>query len=155
MDKTAFSIVLLAVMPGFVLAQENSPLREGAARQAQARPDSLPVLQKLNQERQPQGAKSAPAAVPQGGAEKKEEAAAEELDLGTVSIQAVIEKPNVDIIPKRTEPDWEEMRFLERSFGRELKEVPEELMLIDEELDRAQKLEMLKKAGPPEEEKNK
>ena len=81
--------------------------------------------------------------------------AADEIDLGTFAIQAVIEKPNVDIIPKRTEPDWEETPELERHFGQELKAVPDDLMLHDEELDRAQKLETLKKADPPKEEKKK
>jgi hypothetical protein len=112
----------------------------------------LPALQKLNQDRSSQPAAGA-ATGGKGAAAKKEEVAGDEIDLGTFSIQAVIEKPNVDIIPKRTEPDWEEARFLERSFGQELKEVPDELMLIDEELDRAQKLDTLKKADPPEEEK--
>ncbi|MGH7491607.1 MAG: hypothetical protein ACREOO_04355 [bacterium] len=151
--KLLLHVVLLAFAVG-AQAQETPPPQEKTRSQEVARPDSLPVLQKLNQDRSALPAAGAPTSG-KGVAAKKEEAVGEEIDLGTFSIQAVIEKPNVDIIPKRTEPDWEEARFLERSFGHELKEVPDELMLIDEELDRAQRLETLKKADPPEEEKKK
>lgn len=68
-----------------------------------------------------------------------------EIDLEAIEIQAVVEKPNVDIISKRTEPEWEETRFIERSFDAELKRAPKNLMIVDDELDRAQKLETLKK----------
>jgi hypothetical protein len=143
--------VLLAFASG-VQAQETPPSQEETPSPETARPDSLPVLQKLNQDRSSAPATGAPASGKSTTA-KKEETVDEEIDLGTFAIQAVIEKPNVDIIPKRTEPDWEEARILERSFGQELKEVPGELMLIDEELDHAQKLETLKKADPPEEDR--
>ncbi len=75
-----------------------------------------------------------------------------EIDLAVIEIQAVIEKPNVDIISKRAKPEWEETRFIDRSFEAELKQAPKDLMLVDEELDRAQKLEALKKADPPKKE---
>jgi hypothetical protein len=73
----------------------------------------------------------------------------QEIDLEAIEIQAVIEKPNVDIISKRSKPEWEETRFIDRSFEAELKQAPKDLMLVDEELDRAQKLDALKKAEPP------
>ncbi len=72
-----------------------------------------------------------------------------EIDLEAIEIQAVVEKPNVDIISKRSKPEWEETRFIDRSFEAELKQAPKDLMLVDEELDRAQKLDALKKADPP------
>ncbi len=78
-----------------------------------------------------------------------EQHAGDDFDLETIEIQAVIEKPNVDIIPKRTQPEWEETRFIDRSFEAELKQAPENLMIVDDELDRAQKLDALKKADPP------
>ena len=84
-----------------------------------------------------------------GAPGKKELTAGEEYELEAIAIQAVVEKPNVDIIPRRTKPDFEEVRFTERSFERELKEIPKELLLLDEELERAQKLDELKKNLPP------
>jgi len=69
----------------------------------------------------------------------------EEMELESISIEAIIEKPNVDIIPKRIEPELEEVEFVERSFDRELKEVPKDLLLLDDDLDRVARLEGLKK----------
>lgn len=85
--------------------------------------------------------------------EPAQAAEGEEFDLDAIEIQAVVEKPNVDIIPKRTTPEWEETRFVDRSFESELKQAPKDLMLVDDELDRALKLEALKKADPPPKEK--
>jgi hypothetical protein len=68
-----------------------------------------------------------------------------EMELETISIEAVIEKPNVDIIPKRTRPDFGEVQFIDRSFEHELKAIPKDLLLIDDDLDRVAKLEGLKK----------
>lgn len=70
--------------------------------------------------------------------------AAPEMELESISIEAIIEKPNVDIIPKRVEPELEEVEFVERSFDRELKEVPKD-MLLEDDLDRVAKLEGIKK----------
>jgi hypothetical protein len=70
---------------------------------------------------------------------------AHEMELEAIAIEAIIEKPNVDIIPKRITPDLEEVEFVERSFDRELKEVPKDLLLLDDDLDRVAKLEGLKK----------
>lgn len=69
---------------------------------------------------------------------------AAEMELESISIEAIIEKPNVDIIPKRLEPELEEVEFVARSFDRELKEVPKDLLLLDDDLDRVAKLEGLK-----------
>lgn len=69
---------------------------------------------------------------------------AAEMELESISIEAIIEKPNVNIIPKRLEPELEEVEFVARSFDRELKEVPKDLLLLDDDLDRVAKLEGLK-----------
>lgn len=63
-----------------------------------------------------------------------------ELDLGNIDIQAIIEKPNVGIIPTRIKPDLQEILVLERSFERELQEIPKNLMLLDDDVDRPQKV---------------
>lgn len=77
---------------------------------------------------------------------KPDSAAAEDdLELEAIAIEAIIEKPNVDIIPKRVAPELEEVEFVERSFDRELKAVPKDLLLLDDDLDRVAKLEGLKK----------
>lgn len=68
-----------------------------------------------------------------------------EMELESISIEAIIEKPNVDIIPKRMEPELEEVEFVERSFERELKEVPKDMLLLEDDLDRVAKLEGIKK----------
>ncbi|MGH7451579.1 MAG: hypothetical protein ACRENG_09565, partial [bacterium] len=68
----------------------------------------------------------------------------EDMELEAIAIEAIIEKPNVDIIPKRVTPDLEEVEFVERSFDRELKEVPKDLLLLDDDLDRVAKLEGMK-----------
>ena len=71
----------------------------------------------------------------------------EELELEAIAIEAVIEKPNVDIIPKRVRPDFEEVSFIERSFERELKEIPKDLLQLEDDLDKAQKVDALKRAA--------
>jgi len=71
--------------------------------------------------------------------------ASKEFELEAIAIEAVIEKPNVEIIPKRRKPDLEEMRFIDRSFDHELKSVPKKLLILDEEMDRVHKVEGIKK----------
>ena len=62
---------------------------------------------------------------------------------GLYKVEAVIEKPNVAIIPKRVKPDLNEVLFIDRSFERELKEMPRDLLLLDDELDKPKKVEGL------------
>ncbi|GEM_PF-2911464 len=69
----------------------------------------------------------------------------QEMELEAIAIEAIIEKPNVNIIPRRLEPELEEVEFVERSFDRELKEVPRDLLLLEDDLDRVARLEGLKK----------
>ncbi len=75
----------------------------------------------------------------------KDKAVPKELELEAIAIEAVIEKPNVDIIPKRSKPDFEEMRIPDRSFARELKAVSRELLLPDDEVEKPEKVDGLKK----------
>ena len=71
--------------------------------------------------------------------------AGKEMELEAISIAAIIEKPNVDIIPKRVPPVWEEIEFVDRSFDPELKALPKDLLLLDDDLDRVARLDGLKK----------
>lgn len=68
----------------------------------------------------------------------------DELVLGEITIEAVIEKPTVDIIPHRKKPKVEEISFIDRSFAAEIKVVPREFHLFDDELDKPRKLDKLK-----------
>ncbi len=66
-----------------------------------------------------------------------------ELVLGEINIEAIIEKPNVDIIPSRVKPKVEDVAFIDRSFEHELKEIPKNFLLYDEALDSPKKLDQL------------
>ena len=50
-----------------------------------------------------------------------------EIKLDDLYLDALIEKPSVLILPKRIEPDLENVEFITRKFDRELKMVPEKL----------------------------
>jgi hypothetical protein len=69
----------------------------------------------------------------------------EDLVLGEIAIEAIIEKPNVDIIPRRKKPEIDELIFIDRSFEKEIKAVPKEFHLYDKELDEPKKLDRLRK----------
>lgn len=72
-----------------------------------------------------------------------------EIKLDDLILQGMIEKPSVSIVPKRIEPDLEEVEFITRKFDRELRMVPEELFDIQLEKRKIQKIrnidEILKK----------
>ncbi len=72
--------------------------------------------------------------------EKKDQQKNDEMVLGEINIEAVVEKPNVDIIPKRQKPILGELMKLDRSFAKEIKSLPKEFFLFDEELDAPKKL---------------
>lgn len=112
---------IISCWPAFVLAQTKPP--------------------------QPPPAKSDTVLAKQSLAPAKKDTAKilQETELESISIEAIIEKPNVDIIPKRVEPELEEVEFVERSFDRELKEVPKDMLLLEDDLDRVAKLEGIKK----------
>jgi hypothetical protein len=71
--------------------------------------------------------------------------AIEEIVLEEIFIEAVIEKPNVAILPTREMPDFKELDFMDRSFEQELKALPEKLMLFKSELETFKKTEKMKK----------
>ncbi|NIR51375.1 hypothetical protein GWO43_22590 [candidate division KSB1 bacterium] len=68
----------------------------------------------------------------------------EEIVLDEIFIEAVIEKPNVAILPARVETDYGDVEFIDRSFKHELKEGPDRLLFMDAEFELAKKLEKLK-----------
>ncbi|NUM74001.1 hypothetical protein HUU40_06545 [candidate division KSB1 bacterium] len=126
--RSIFLMLLLAGV-GAASAQEAQP----------ATPDSLQRNSGLVRQQAPADtAKKLPAAA-------KEKSDPNELELEAIAIEAVIEKPNVDIIPKRVKPDFGEMRELERSFARELKSVSKGILLHDDTIDQPQKVDGLKK----------
>lgn len=67
-----------------------------------------------------------------------------EIELLEINIEAVVEKPRVAILPKRVEPEFGEMEFIDRSFEKELKNAPEKLMIMDDRLLVPQKIENLR-----------
>jgi len=69
----------------------------------------------------------------------------QEMVLMDISIIAAVERPSVAIIPRRDKPNFESIMFLQRSFDRELKEIPIRLISFDEKLESARKIERLKK----------
>ncbi|MFQ5822716.1 MAG: hypothetical protein ACE5JB_01525 [bacterium] len=69
----------------------------------------------------------------------------QEIVLEEIFIEAVIEKPNVAILPTREIPDFEEIKFIHRSFEHELKSCPQELLLLESELETVKKIEKIKK----------
>jgi len=73
-----------------------------------------------------------------------------EILLDALHLEAIIEKPSVSIVPKRIEPDLEEVEFINRKFNQEVKVVPAELFSLQIEKNRVQKIRdidsILKKA---------
>ena len=65
--------------------------------------------------------------------------------LEEISIEAIIEKPRVSILPKRISPELGELEFVDRSFEKELKKLPKNLMISDKRLFEPKKIENLKK----------
>jgi len=68
-----------------------------------------------------------------------------EIELLEINIEAVIEKPRVAILPKRVEPELGEMEFVDRSFEKELKQAPDNPIVMDNRLFVPKKIEDLKK----------
>ncbi len=110
----------------------------------------LGLLPALALGQQPQKARSQakpPAQKPADKVKKKKPAkkvVVPEFELGEIIIEAVVEKPNVDIFPKRIKADMEEIAFIDRTFEHEIKEIPKNLLLYDEELDSAKRLTRLR-----------
>ncbi len=63
-----------------------------------------------------------------------------EIVLEEISIEAVIEKPRVSIVPKRMNPEFGELEFVDRSFDHELKSFPQKPLIKDDRLFKPQKI---------------
>ena len=61
-----------------------------------------------------------------------------------ILIEAIIEKPNVAILPTRRLKKLGEIDFINRSFVTELKAVPEKGFLFDGEFERPRKIKSIK-----------
>jgi hypothetical protein len=69
-----------------------------------------------------------------------------EFILETIRIEAIIEKPNVALIPKKLETDVGDIPFSRRSFDEELKASPEEFMDYGKDIKSGKKITTLKKS---------
>ncbi|RMD91988.1 MAG: hypothetical protein D6813_06660 [Calditrichaeota bacterium] len=57
-----------------------------------------------------------------------------EFILEEIHIEAVVEKPNVAILPSRMKPELDRLEFISRSFEPELREEPEKILLLESDL---------------------
>ncbi len=125
---TRVRLIVFAVLfgsSGLVFSQQQQPAAQSKPKQQK----SVPVVQKDKKD------KKKPA----------QQEVVSEIVLGEIKIEAIIEQPNVDIFQNRVKVDVEEIAFIDRSFEPEIKEIPKNLLLYDEELDSARKLTRLKK----------
>ncbi|OQX87841.1 hypothetical protein B6D60_02955 [candidate division KSB1 bacterium 4484_87] len=60
--------------------------------------------------------------------------------LEDINIEAVIEKPRVSIVPKRMNPEFGELEFVDRSFDHELKSFPQKALVKDDRLFKPQRV---------------
>ena len=67
-----------------------------------------------------------------------------EMVLDEILIEALIEKPNVAIIPSRKLSTLEEIEFIDRSFEKELKAVPRGLFVVDRKAEQRKSIERLR-----------
>ncbi len=65
--------------------------------------------------------------------------------LPPIVIVAVVEKPSVALLPKRVKPEFKTPLFVERSFDRELRELPLPGAGVQEELESAKRIRRLEK----------
>ncbi len=64
-----------------------------------------------------------------------------EIELVEITIEAVVEKPRVSILPKRAAPELGEMEFVNRSFENELKKGPSQPFVIEKDMAQPYKIE--------------
>lgn len=69
----------------------------------------------------------------------------DEYILETISIEAVIEKPSVALIPRKIQTDVGELPFKIRSFDKELKGKPDILLEVTKKLEAAKKVKKIEK----------
>jgi len=58
------------------------------------------------------------------GTPARQQKPVKEMELGTIYIEAEVEKPRVALLPKRIRPQLGEIEFVDRSFKRELHRLP-------------------------------
>ncbi|MCH8954756.1 hypothetical protein IIA28_05470 [candidate division KSB1 bacterium] len=68
-----------------------------------------------------------------------------ELVFDDIVIEAIIEKPNIAILPTRRLKKLGEIDFINRSFAEELKAVPEKSFLFKGELEKPKKIDNIEK----------
>ena len=68
-----------------------------------------------------------------------------EIIFDDIVIEAIIEKPNVAILPTRRLKKLGEIDFINRSFAEELKAAPEKSFLFNGELEKPRKIDNIKK----------
>ncbi|MDZ7372898.1 MAG: hypothetical protein ONB23_02915 [candidate division KSB1 bacterium] len=62
------------------------------------------------------------------------------MDLGTIYIEAKVEKPRVALLPKRIRVSLAEIEFVDRTFRRELERLPETELLVPSSLFRPRRI---------------
>ncbi len=67
-----------------------------------------------------------------------------EIILDDIVIEAIIDKPNVAILPTRRLKKLGEIDFINRSFATELKAAPEKSFLFDGEFEKPKKIDNIK-----------
>jgi hypothetical protein len=67
-----------------------------------------------------------------------------EIVLEEIKIEAVVETPSVALVPKRLTPDFGKMEFVDRSFEKELKAIPQKPMLTNDDLNKVNKIKSRK-----------
>ncbi len=67
-----------------------------------------------------------------------------EMILNAIEIEAVIETPSVNIVPKRINPEMGKVEFVDRSFENELKAIPIQPVLAGKEMSEVSKIKKLK-----------
>lgn len=67
-----------------------------------------------------------------------------EMILNAIEIEAVIETPSVNIVPKRIDPEMGKVEFVDRSFENELKAIPIQPILAGKEMSEVSKIKKLK-----------
>lgn len=68
-----------------------------------------------------------------------------ELIFEDILIEAIIEKPNIAILPTRRLKKLGEIDFINRSFATELKAMPEKAFLFNGEFEKPKKIDNIKK----------
>jgi hypothetical protein len=97
--------------------------------------------EELNEEKKPVARNSQ---VTDNNDNAKQEDKRDEFVLDEILIEAVIDKPNVAILPSLELGDLGDILFIDRSFEEELKAVPRGLFVVDDKAEQKKSIERLK-----------